>query len=75
MAFSATLRVMSPGTVWPEGVRVATKESGVAERELGVAVGGRRGWAGYAVLSEGSAFWWYLLCRALLYPMTVMWGL
>src|SRR5260221_9404838 len=78
MAFSATSRVTSPGAVWTEGFRMAAKKTGEAGRELGnlgVAVGERHGWAGCAALSEGSAFWWYLLCRALLYAMTVMWGL
>jgi len=57
---------------------MAVKEAGEAGRELGnlgVAVGGRRGWASCAALSEGPAFWWYLLCHVLLYAMTVMWGL
>ena len=78
MAFSATSRVISPGAIWMEGFRMAVKEAGEAGRELwnlGVAVGGRRGWASCAALSEGPAFWWYLLCHVLLYAMTVMWGL
>jgi len=44
MAFSATSRMTSPGAVWAEGFRVAVKESGVAGRELGVAVGRGEAW-------------------------------
>ena len=40
MAFRATSRVTSPGDVWADGFRVDAEESGVAGRELGVAVGG-----------------------------------
>ena len=39
MAFSATSRMRSPGTVWLEGFHVAAEDSGVAARESGVAWG------------------------------------
>ena len=76
MAFGATSCVTYPGAVWEEGFCVATKESGAAGRVLGVAEGEwRRGWAGCATLSEGSAFSWYLLCSTLRHAKTMRWGL
>jgi len=75
MAFSVTSRMTSLGAVWAEGVRVATKETGEAGRELGVELEG--GVDGLAALRSARAqrSGGYLLCHALLYAMTVMWGL
>ena len=46
-------------------------ERGSRER-VGGGGEGRHGWTGYAALSEGLVFWWYVSCPALLYAMTMM---
>ena len=69
MAFSATSRVMSQGTDWAKGLRVATA---TGEWVTGVAVRGGMGQLGGTALSEGTLFWWYVPRRVLSYTMTMM---
>ena len=52
---------------------MAAKDSGVAGRELAVAVGGYVDGPAAQVLSEGLQLWWYVPCPALSYAMTMMW--